>query len=338
MGWGQTLLASAESLESATWPHTSSSPSSAMSLTGVAALPRSHVGAWLLQQGHKICVPGDDAYCKAENLHILATVAFLCIAIVTVTCIFTFIREDKEEQITPLCPQLIVKEGTTRFKLSLEDGDEAIDVTDFDDKLLCRVAMDWPDPFRPATSGVAATVRLQSQHDLTLATVVARNVAVVGQGLALCRAGCEIFGFVEPDLEGHYLVKHRTGVHLLTLIGNFGDDLDVEMVNPVGLRVCSIRKVDGVCVGTVCQHVDAGLVICSLFAVHVNRRLLVRAPPSPWDTIITPRSARRPEDEAAYPAASKRNSSTSQPSAASAAVATSSANSIEAAPEAEKKK
>eukprot|EP00971_Amphidinium_carterae_P311644 6194208-Amphidinium_carterae.1 len=45
--------------------------------------------------------------------------------------------------------------------------------------------MDWPDPFKPGAvpgaAGVAATVRVQNPLDVTLATVVARSVAVVGQ-------------------------------------------------------------------------------------------------------------------------------------------------------------
>lgn len=118
---------------------------------------------------------------------------------------------------------------------------------------------------------------------MTLATIVARNVAVLGQGLALCRTGCEIFGFVEPE-GNKYIVRHRTGVHLLTLIGSFGADTsldpmhqqdvwDIEGFNPVGSKVCSMKKVGDECVGKVTQHVDAGLVLCAIMATYVHRRL-----------------------------------------------------------------
>merc|ERR1719464_2524101 len=157
--------------------------------------------------------------------------------IVAVVCAFAFFREDKEEQITPLCPQLVVKEVDLAFKMPLDSQADSRTVTDLSNQPICKVALDWPDPFRPGASGVAATVRLQTNMDLTLATVVARNVAVVGQGLALCRAGCEIFGFVEFEGPSRFSVRHRTGVHLLTLTGDF-EGIDVEGINPVGSKVC----------------------------------------------------------------------------------------------------
>ncbi|CAK0877143.1 unnamed protein product [Prorocentrum cordatum] len=139
-----------------------------------------------------------------------------------------------------------------------------------------KVSVEWPDPLRPGSSGVAATVRLRSPADVALATVVARNVAVVGQGLALCRAGCEIFGFVEPKGPRRYHVRHRTGVHLLTLVGDFAS-LTVEGINPVGSKVCWFQRSGDELCGRVLQHVDAGLAICSLLATHVHRRLLHNA-------------------------------------------------------------
>merc|ERR1719188_1836672 len=146
-------------------------------------------------------------------------------------------------------------------------------------KPLCNFFVDWMDPCRQSAGGVAATVRLQNNLDFTLATVVARNVAVVGQGLALCRAGCEIFGFVEPKGPRRYHVRHRTGVHLLTLVGDFAT-LTVEGINPVGSKVCWFQKSNDELCGRVLQHVDAGLAICSLLATHVHRRLM-NSPPVP---------------------------------------------------------
>jgi len=236
-------------------------------------------GTWLLQEAVQICDPARDNLCYVEKVKVAVVLISLCSTIVLVICAFTFFREDKEEQITPLCPQLVVKDAKKTFRLPLGTQAENLDVVDDKDppNILCKVSMDWPDPFRGSPHGVAATVRLHKREE-TLATVVARNVAVVGQGLALCRTGCEIFGFVEPDGD-RYHVRHRTGVHLLTLHGDF--DKFVEGVNPVGSSVCTIKYINGECVGEVVQHVDAGLVICALMATHVHRRLTVNVPP-PW--------------------------------------------------------
>jgi len=217
--------------------------------------------------------------CGLEGLHALLLLVGLCATIVTVVCAFAFFREDKEEQITPLCPQMVVSEQDLNFTLRLpaEEGETAPIVGGPSAQCCGKVSIEWPDPFRPGSSGVAATVRLQSPVDVTLATVVARNVAVVGQGLALCRAGCEIFGFVEPKGPRRYHVRHRTGVHLLTLVGDFAS-LNVEGINPVGSKVCWFQKSNDELCGRVLQHVDSGLAICSLLATHVHRRLMNNAP------------------------------------------------------------
>lgn len=261
-------------------------------------------GAWLLQTDGDLCESGQEP-CRTENLHALVLLMVLCSLIVSIICAFAFFREDKEEQITPLCPQLVVKDLDLRFKMVLDSQVDTIVVTDLSNQPVCKVAMDWPDPFRPGASGVAATVRLQNNLDLTLATVVARPVTVVGQGLALCRAGCEVFGFVEPEGPRRYCVRHRSGVHLLTLMGDFAS-IDVEGINPVGSKVCWLKKVGDECTGRVLQHVDAGLVICSLLATHVHRRISNAVPPSlsgklpyspeePAEEVLTPRSPRQAE-------------------------------------------
>ncbi|CAE8593218.1 unnamed protein product [Polarella glacialis] len=163
------------------------------------------------------------------------------------------------------------------FLMPADAQADSMIVQDAKGGILVKVSMDWPDPFRPGTCGIAATVRMQSCADVTLATVVARNVATVGQGLALCRAGCDSFGFVEPDGPRLYHVRHRTGVHLMTLCGDFGSTpegfVDIEGTNPVGAKVCSLKKLDDGCHCWVLQHFDAGLVICSLLAIQVHRRL-----------------------------------------------------------------
>jgi len=246
-------------------------------------------GAWMLQESTEHCDPLREL-CTIEQVQVLVLLISLAMSIVVVVCAFSFFREDKEEQITPLCPALVVKDSDLKFRLPLDSQAETMDVTDRADpagRVLCKLAMDWPDPFRPGASGVAATVRLQDVADHTLATVVARNVAVVGQGLALCRAGCEIFGFVEADGERRYHVRHRTGVHLLTLLGDF-DHVDIECVNSAGSKVCAIQKKGSDCIGEVSPHVDAGLIICSLLATHVHRRLTVTVPPPPADASAPP--------------------------------------------------
>lgn len=237
-------------------------------------------GAWLLQEAAHVCDPVQDPHCSMESMKVLVLLISLCATITVVICAFSFFREDREEQITPLCPQLVVKDTELKFRLPLGTQAEHMDVMDNKDppNAVCQISMDWPDPFRGSPHGVAATVRLH-KSDQTLATIVARNVAVLGHGLALCRTGCEIFGFVEPE-GNKYLVRHRTGVLLLVLCGDF-DCWDIEGVNPVGSKVCSMKKVGNECVGKVSQHVDAGLVLCALMATHVHRRLTVNVPP-PW--------------------------------------------------------
>jgi len=241
-------------------------------------------GAWLLQEANQICDPQLDPNCTTERTKVLILLISLCATIIVVSCAFNFFREDKEESLTPLVPMLVVKESEQKFRFptpplltqAASESANNFDVLDADGKCMCKISMDWPDPFRGSPHGVAATVRI-SVNDDTLTTIVARNVAVMGQGLALCRKGCEIFGFVEPAEGNKYYVRHRTGVHLLTLIagsnpGNF-DDWDIEGYNPVGSKVCALKQNGGECVGKVLQHVDAGLVLSSLMAIYVHRRL-----------------------------------------------------------------
>lgn len=235
---------------------------------------------WGLRDALRLIQQASGRSCEQEACHkdegtILTILFVLIISIVLIFTAFFFFREDKEEQVTPLCPQLVVRDASLTFKIALDPAAEKLEV--FSDKdgaqPLAKVAMDWPDPFRPCASGIASTARLQSASGMNLATVVARNVAVSGQALALCRSGCEIFGFVESDSEnGRYHVRHRTGVHLLTLTGNFST-WDVEGVNPAGAPVFSAKKEGDFCVGKVSQHVDAGLLICCIIAAHIHRVL-----------------------------------------------------------------
>lgn len=258
-------------------------------------VPWSMRGAWLLQETQHLCE--GDVDCSAETIHVLVLLSSLCIAIVGVVCAFTFIREDKEEQITPLCPQLVVRSSDLKFQMAIDTPSGAFDVTTSTEpqETLCSVAMDWTDPLKGGTGGVAATVRLKNTMDFTVATVVARNVAVVGQSLALCRAGCEIFGFVEPDGDHRYHVRHRTGVHLLTLTGDF-NSCQIDGLNPVGAKVCTVQRINGEIHGRVLQHVDAGLVMCSLLATHVHRRLAPKPAPAALPAPMPPPSTEAPEE------------------------------------------
>lgn len=226
----------------------------------------------LLQQVTGMCNRGEE--CQKDQAAILAVVSILTGLILMILVAFYFFRDDKEEQVTPLCPQLVVRGSSLTFKIALDPLAEKLEVLDNTDpsQFIAKVAMDWPDPFRPCASGIASTARLQNSAGMNLATVVARNVAVSGQALALCRSGCEIFGFVEPDTPNRYHVRHRTGVHLLTLSGDFST-WQVEGINPAGALVFSARKENGFCVGKIQQHVDAGLLICCVIAAHVHRVL-----------------------------------------------------------------
>mmetsp|Transcript_12285 Transcript_12285/g.23857 ORF Transcript_12285/g.23857 Transcript_12285/m.23857 type:complete len:356 (+) Transcript_12285:91-1158(+) len=257
----------------------------ASAMTAPSALDHGHFHAggfsgiaWLFQMSSSGCTSHDPELCRAETIHAILLLSFLSVSIIMIICAFVFFREDKEEQITPLCPALVVKDEEINFTMPLGSSeDNNMTVLNLGNgQPICKVLMDWPDPFRPGGQGVVATVRLQNNLDLPLATVVARSVAVVGHGLALCRAGCEIFGFVEPEGPGRYSIRHRTGVHLLTLAGDFAS-LDIEGINPVGSKVCWFKKVQTGCQGRALQHVDAGLVLCSLLATHVHRQLLANA-------------------------------------------------------------
>jgi len=253
-------------------------------------------GAWLLQTALMSGQTGrttggycggkyvqDVSACRDEAIHAVVLLALLCTTIISILCAFAFFREDKEEQITPLCPQLVVKEDDLKLRLPREDAGEGTLIKDQAGRVRCKAITDWPDPFRPSASGVAATVRLHNELGDLLATVVARNLAVPGQGLALCKSGCEIFGFIEaePPLQPkRYIVRHRSGMHLLTLIGDFGA-MDVDAINPAGTVVCSYKQVGDEFAARVCQHVDAGLMLCALLAILVHRQLTVVAPCQP---------------------------------------------------------
>jgi hypothetical protein len=213
------------------------------------------------------CELGMDV-CKAEVFKVLTLLIGLCVCIIVVICLFSFFREDKDEQITPLCPQMVVNTPGFMFKLQLTGAPQSVAVLGADDQPINQVLIDYP---APAVGGVVAQVRLLDMHSKILATVVARDIGAGAQGLALLR-GHEIFGFVEPEGNNVYQVRHRMGVHLLTLAGDF-DEWDVEGANAAETKVCSFRKTGDECRGFVMEQVDSGLVIASLLAIHVHQHL-----------------------------------------------------------------
>mmetsp|Transcript_56071 Transcript_56071/g.133553 ORF Transcript_56071/g.133553 Transcript_56071/m.133553 type:complete len:373 (-) Transcript_56071:86-1204(-) len=279
LGYGARLVGS---------DHFEAAEESLRNVANTTATLLQHQRPWLMQAFSSCTSP--SVACDLENTHVLLMLLVLVFGIVVVVCTFNFLREDKEEMITPLSPQLVVREAESTFRMPFEPLDAGVavefEVWDSTRSVLCKVSMDWPDPFKPGAAGVAATVRVQNSLDVTLATVVARSVAVMGQGIALCKTGCEIFGFVDVETENKYQVRHRSGVQLLTLIGDF-EQCNVEGFNPAGTKVCRIHRVtpeeakaagedyDGPVIhGRVQQHVDAGLVISSFLATQVHRRLL----------------------------------------------------------------
>jgi len=223
--------------------------------------------AWLLQNSVE-CELGADV-CSAEVYRVLTLLIGLSICILAVVCLFNFFREDRDDQITPLCPQMVVNVPSFMFKLQLTGELQNVAVLGADDKPINEVLVEYP---AQVAGGVVAQVRLLDMHSKTLATVAARDMGAGTRGLALQR-GPEIFGFVEPEGDVYH-VRHRTGVHLLTLTGDF-DDWDVVGINVVDTKVCSFRKTGDECRGFVMEQVDSGLVIASLLAIHMHRHLQV---------------------------------------------------------------
>eukprot|EP00928_Gymnodinium_smaydae_P078354 TRINITY_DN6222_c1_g2_i2.p1 TRINITY_DN6222_c1_g2~~TRINITY_DN6222_c1_g2_i2.p1 ORF type:complete len:415 (-),score=80.30 TRINITY_DN6222_c1_g2_i2:896-2140(-) len=238
----------------------------------------------------RLCDTG-SAECTVENFHIIALVTTLVVGIFLVLCFYLHLRDDKEEQIKPLVPELIVRGSSPlRLKFALESafaGDGEVAITDAFGHLLCKVVTDWPDTVNPGFSGVAATVRLKNAYDHTLVTVVLRSVHVQGQGICIFRAGCDIFGFAEPMCDGQqYRVRHRSGLKILGLFGDLASgDQEVEFCSPLANKVATIRREGNECVGEVAPNVDAGLVLSCFFATLTNRQLIDKAvaTASPWD-------------------------------------------------------
>jgi hypothetical protein len=255
-------------------------------------------------------------HCKSENVVVLGIACSLCGCIGVIMTIFAFFREDKEDLVTPLCPSMIVKEENAVFKMALNPLEVDFEVLSGADppKRLAMLTLDWPDPFRPCTSGVVGTGRLKDGNGKNVATIVARNCLISGQALALCRNGCEIFGFVEPDSQKSYKVWHRTGVHMLTLQGDF-ETWDIQGVNSARVALFSATKEGDFIVCKIQQHVDAGLVISSIIATELHRamQLLLQHPP----TSSAMESAASADSKAQESVAQRQNGDSSDSSSSS---------------------
>lgn len=237
-------------------------------------------GQWVSLRQQQSCT---GASCIAQNIEVVVLTCGLLTGIILVLVSFACMREDKEEQILPLCPHLMVTKPKLDFNLALSAFSNHCNVLDVEGDLLCEVSVDVPEHPK---SEVLAVARLQGIGETTLATVIIRNVSSgAGQSIALVRAGCEIFGFVEPVDPNVYKVMHRSGVHLLTLRGNF-DMIDIEALNPANTPVAMIRQKGRRLFGRIMQHVDAGLVIACFLATQVHRSLRMKTVQQVTDALI----------------------------------------------------
>merc|ERR1719356_292472 len=89
-----------------------------------------------------LCNQGSD--CQVEALYMLMLVLALLVSVVTVLTSFTFFREDKEEQITPLCPRLVVKDDELGVSFPLHDDAHTVVVSDQKGRVHCRMHIEWP--------------------------------------------------------------------------------------------------------------------------------------------------------------------------------------------------
>lgn len=212
-----------------------------------------------------------------ESYSMVILASCLLAAILCSMATYTMIREEQEENITPLCPALIVKDEQLEFTMPSQCGSEVLEVTDMSGKHIVKLTQELRDPFRPGSMGVAATVKLCSPQDIVFATIVVRPAAK--QGVALCRAGCEIFGFVEQVTEKRYDIRHRTGHLLMTMVGDF-ETGEVQCLSPAGGVIGTMGHKEERVVGCVHQHVDAGLVIGSMCATQLHKKIN-SVPPAP---------------------------------------------------------
>mmetsp|Transcript_21711 Transcript_21711/g.49410 ORF Transcript_21711/g.49410 Transcript_21711/m.49410 type:complete len:370 (+) Transcript_21711:86-1195(+) len=207
--------------------------------------------------------------CRSEYRAICALFLLLSSLLALVSYLLCVVREELDVHITPLTPQLIVKSADTQITIPWDETSPVCDVREQSGDLLCRVFSEFPNY---QTSSTQVSLRLESAAGCDLAVLLALRALPEEQQLALCRVGCETFGFVVPEAKDRYSVQHRTGMILLTLVGDFSTGR-VEIFNPMGTKVCRFEKVDGSLAAHVEQGVDAGLIVTSYLATQVHRRM-----------------------------------------------------------------
>lgn len=230
---------------------------------------------------NKECNFPDACADEVQKLQALVILLVLCALVVTVSCSFRFLKEDVEELITPLCPALEVRNKMQSIRLVIDKQINSIPVVDENAKEMCSIAVAWPDPFLMNSNRVASTACLQNNMGVTHATLAARSISCSGRSLVLCRGKDEIFGFIEHVGPGSYVVKHRTEVPLLTLVGDFRE-IDIEVLNASGSPVSWFKGIGGNnCHGKIQNGVDMGLMLLALLATQVHQQFLCFSETSP---------------------------------------------------------
>ncbi|CAE6944426.1 phr [Symbiodinium natans] len=240
-------------------------------------------GAWLLQTSSTSCAPGEACY--ADQLRLTILLFVLVGAIASMLCAFGFFREDKDELLTPLTPQLVVKkEERLVLQLPFDSKEDNFLVTKVNGDIFCQVESKWPDPFREGSKAPEVEVRLSSakSQPLTMvSTVVDRNFVMASHAFSLCRnhSKDEPFAFVtpeQPENPRRYFVRHRMGYPLLSLDGDFGAEggrINIRGLNKDNYQICGLENTDsGESQCFVLQHIDAGLVLGALLAVRLHIR------------------------------------------------------------------
>lgn len=264
---------------------------SALSVTGAFLEPRPAQS----RRGMLLCHVFANDSCLPDKIQVVGVLAFLLTVNLVTLFLCACIREDKDEQINPLCPQLVVKDRELVLRMSTPDRSQdatSVEVHTLTGEKVCTALIEIQDPFHPAAAGIAGSVRLLNPEDELLASVIVRVETAAHQGMAIFRAGFEIFGFVDPAGDSKYAVSHHTGIPIINFVGDFDRFSEISGLNPAGLKVCAvIRKADEVFV-RVAQYVDIGLVMCTLMATQVDKKLSVAPACS-----LNPYSARPVDDE-----------------------------------------
>jgi hypothetical protein len=228
---------------------------------------------WLIERSLGACRAGSDENCYLDKLHVMLLFIVLSSLVISVTCSIYFMRDIKEGDIPPLCPQLVVQSNDTfSFPAHLLEEDDFCILDSQGNKWL-RIVTEGPSgtALHHGAHGVAATIRLLGCNDRLLALVLAK-AGQQQQKFAICRPNRDLFGFVDVETEGRrFQVNHRNSVHLLTIEtkGNdFSGATEVEALDPLGAQISWLRHEEGKCSIHAKAHVDLGLVICALLAAR----------------------------------------------------------------------